>query len=425
LHHKSDFDIQHVLFSVLSCTAWKCALAANSEQNSVCVETIPKGNHLLRSGRKPSLPCVLSARGRITEMKAHSLVLVFATCALFGCQAKKISEKPKESPPQDLHVTSGGFIENHPERGTLHGVCESDATRNVLNCDIHNGLLDWTVTEITIGVTWSPYKDDDKGYFRERVSIEPLMTSRVSVRLGLQLPPDDVVKPRGRPPKAIKHWSWLVAEAKGVPLQNSATPDNAELKKEIIVGCIAAIATAIPAALLFWWTWKRDQERIIVKKVIPHSPTLTDQSVPEKDEFGPVFNILITNRSLFPIYLSAFGVSIDGEVIVLESPLLPVKMKANPDPYSNRPNIADADSDPREILSQKSTTVERYANRAKVASTLTRAAERHNTSAETILTSSKVFAIVLSQARNEFTSESFRHRIWRTTKTRLKRRPKT
>jgi hypothetical protein len=358
-------------------------------------------------------------------MKALSLAFAFAACTLFGCQATQISEKPKEFPPQDLHITSGGFIENHTERGTLNGVCESDATRNVLNCDIHNGLLDWTVTEITIGVTWSPYKDDDKGYFRERVSIEPLVTSRVSVRLGLQLPPDDVVKSRGRPPKPMKHWSWLIAEAKGVPLQNSATPDHSELKKEIIVGCIAGLATAIPAALLFWWTWQRDQERIIVKKVIPHSPTLTDQWVPEKDKFGPVFNILITNRSLFPIYLSAFGVSIDGEVIVLESPMLPVKMKANPDPYSNRPNIADADSDPREIPSQKFTTVEMYANRAKVASTLTKAAERRNTSADKILTSSKVFVIVLSQAGNEFTSESFRQRIWRTTKTRLKRRPKS
>jgi hypothetical protein len=159
-------------------------------------------------------------------MKVHSLVFSFAACALFGCQATQIYEKPKESPSQDLRITSGGFIENHPERGTLHGVCETDATRNVLNCDIHNGLWDWTRTEITIGVTWSPPTDDDKGYFRERISIEPLMTSQVSVRLGRQLPPDDIVKSRGLPPKTMKHWSWLIADAKGVPLHNSAKPGN-------------------------------------------------------------------------------------------------------------------------------------------------------------------------------------------------------
>lgn len=372
---------------------------------------------------------MLSARGRIAEMKVHSLVFAVAACALFGCQATQIYEKPKEPPPQDLRITSGGFVESHPERGTLHGVCETDATRTVLNCDIHNGLLDWTVTEITIGVTWSPHEDDDKRYFRESVSIEPLMTSQVSVRLGLQLPLDDVIKSRSLPPKRMKHWSWLIADAKGVPLHNSAKPGNSELTKEIIVGCIAAIATAIftgiPAALLFWWTWQRDQERIIVKKLIIHSATIADHWVADIDAFGPVFNILIRNRSLFPIYVSAVGFSIDGEVIELEHPLFPAKMKANPDPYSNRPNIADGDSDPREILSQKFTTVDTYKDRAKVASALTKAAERRNTSAERILTSSKVFAIVVSQAGNQFTSESFHQRIWRRTTTRLKRRQKT
>jgi hypothetical protein len=90
-------------------------------------------------------------------MKADSLVFAFAACVLFGCHATQRLEKPKESLSQELRVTSGGFIENHPERGKLDGVCEADPTRNVLNCDIHNGLLDWTVTEIIIGVRWSPY----------------------------------------------------------------------------------------------------------------------------------------------------------------------------------------------------------------------------------------------------------------------------
>ena len=141
--------------------------------------------------------------------------------ALFGCQdVTKTSEKPKDSAQQqDLRITLGGFIENHPERGVLGGVCGTDTTRNVLNCDIYNGLLDWTVTEITLMVGWLPYKDNDKRYYREPVSIESLKTSPVSVRLGLQLPLDTVVELRNRPPITSKHWRWLFVGAKGLPRQ--------------------------------------------------------------------------------------------------------------------------------------------------------------------------------------------------------------
>src|ERR1043166_6065289 len=130
-----------------------------------------------------------------------------------------------------------------------------------------------------------------------------------------------------------------------------------ELAKEIIVGCVAALATAVPAALLFWWTWQRDQERLIVKKLIPHWPTLTGDSIPETDAFGPVFEILVRNRSLFPVYVSAAGFLIDGEVIELQSPFFPAKMKRNPDPRAGGAYIADDSSDPRELPSQKFTTV--------------------------------------------------------------------
>jgi len=44
-----------------------------------------------------------------------------------------------------------------------------------------------------------------------------------------------------------------------------------ELTKEIIVRSMAAIAAAlfsgIPAAVLVWWTWQRDRERVIVQKL--------------------------------------------------------------------------------------------------------------------------------------------------------------
>ena len=111
---------------------------------------------------------------------------------------------------QDLHITLGGFVENHPEGGKLDGVCDTDHTRNVLHCDLYNGLRDWTVTEITLRLTWSPYDNDSKRYYRVPVSIEPLNTERVSVRLGLQLPPDEGVGTR-----TMTHWEWLIENARG------------------------------------------------------------------------------------------------------------------------------------------------------------------------------------------------------------------
>jgi len=72
-------------------------------------------------------------------------------------------------------------------------------------------------TEVTIGLTWIPYGDDDKSYFREVVSIEPLKTGQVSIRLGTQLPPDTYLRFRNKAPVASQHWSWLLANARGVP----------------------------------------------------------------------------------------------------------------------------------------------------------------------------------------------------------------
>ncbi len=132
------------------------------------------------------------------------LVPLFALTFAWVLPASSLAQEKK--PEQDLRITFGGFLENHPEGGKLNGVCGTDDTRNVLNCDIYNGLLDWTVTEIILAVIWSPYGDDDKRYYRVHVSIEPLTTERTTVSLGLQLPPDDMVG---------HHWHWLIASARG------------------------------------------------------------------------------------------------------------------------------------------------------------------------------------------------------------------
>jgi hypothetical protein len=102
------------------------------------------------------------------------------------------------------------------EHQKIDGVCGTDETRNVLNCDIHNGLQDWRVTELVIRVTWAPYSEDDVRDFRQRISIAPLTTETIHVRLGAQLPTDTYLLG-----KADSHWSWLVVNAKGVPAQSA------------------------------------------------------------------------------------------------------------------------------------------------------------------------------------------------------------
>ena len=156
-------------------------------------------------------------------MRASSIAVACVACALLGCDVANISENHKESSQaQKLPITLGGFVENHPERGELGGTCTPDGNRDILNCDVYNGLMDWVLTEITIAVTWSPYGDDDKRYYREAVSIAPLQTRQVSIRLGLQLPSDDVYRFRGRPPIATSHWEWLFAGARGSPVSVNA-----------------------------------------------------------------------------------------------------------------------------------------------------------------------------------------------------------
>ncbi|MDR3412062.1 MAG: hypothetical protein P4L87_14150 [Formivibrio sp.] len=110
-----------------------------------------------------------------------------------------------------------------------------------------------------------------------------------------------------------------------------------ELEKETIVACVGAAFSGVPAVLLFWWTWRRDQERLIVQKVIDHYPTLGGEQVIAKDPSGiPLMDVLIRNRSLFPVRVAAVGFKIDKTVIQLETLDWPVKVKRNPNPYQGK-----------------------------------------------------------------------------------------
>ncbi len=139
-------------------------------------------------------------------------VLVALGAVVLAGSLASAADRQESNADQDLRITLGGFVQDHPEGGKLGGGCGPDDTRNVLVCDIYNGLLGWTVTEVLLGVEWSPHGDDDKRFYRVSVSIEPLTTERVSVRLGLQLPPDRQLAPGTRP---IRSWHWLIMNARG------------------------------------------------------------------------------------------------------------------------------------------------------------------------------------------------------------------
>jgi hypothetical protein len=186
---------------------------------------------------------------------------------------------------------------------------------------------------------------------------------------------------------------------------------------------LTALFTGIPAALLFWWTWQRDQERLVVQKLFPNWQTITGNWVSEKDEFGPVFGILIRNRSLFSVHISAVGFDIDGEIIQLEHPLFPMKMKRNPDPHSQFPYIGDDDSDPQEIPSLKSTHVSlNRADRPSIAAALLAASEKHKVSIENLLKSPRVAALVALETGKQFTSMPFMKRIGREVRDRISKK---
>jgi hypothetical protein len=144
---------------------------------------------------------------------AISLSLVCQAC-VEGTPSHDV--KPREEPEQELQITFGGFIQNGPEDQLLDGQCVSDAARNVLGCDIHNGFVNWNITEVTFQVILTGDVQHHPHYYRERMSIAPLKTEHVDIRLAMQLPPDDQLKIRGKPfGKPLSHWDWLIVGAKG------------------------------------------------------------------------------------------------------------------------------------------------------------------------------------------------------------------
>jgi hypothetical protein len=139
-----------------------------------------------------------------------------------GCQGR-VAPAPHDVTKREqvLPLTLGGFLKDGPEAERVQGVCGPDNSRNLLNCDIYNGLLGWTITEVTLYVSWSPYEKKDLRYYQVPVTIQPQTTEHVTVRLGLQLPPDEVdevyeVLHHGKF-QTSRQWAWQNIGAKGYP----------------------------------------------------------------------------------------------------------------------------------------------------------------------------------------------------------------
>lgn len=182
-----------------------------------------------------------------------------------------------------------------------------------------------------------------------------------------------------------------------------------ELEKETIVACVGAAFSGVPAVLLFWWTWRRDQERLIVQKAINHYPQLGGERVVAKDQSGiPIMDVLIRNRSLFPVRVGAVGFKIDKTVIQLETLDWPVKLKRNPNPYTVLSEVPD-DRDPSELRPGESVMIalRDTADRNALCSAITSACQKHKMTPEELVLSRKVKALVALESGRQFSSLPF------------------
>jgi hypothetical protein len=138
---------------------------------------------------------------RVTGSVASILIALLT----LGCA--RTSSSPKENGrqrEQELQITLGGSIKDHPEEGSLDGICGVvDNTRREISCDIYNGLSHWKLTQVTIILNWYPYEDDDRRDYRLPVSLAPLTSVRQTFSLGIQLPPDTTVLGH-----KMGHWGW-------------------------------------------------------------------------------------------------------------------------------------------------------------------------------------------------------------------------
>jgi hypothetical protein len=188
------------------------------------------GQHRTRQveKRKPreaaSLPTMQGYQIRkVLAVRRYSFVVMagmfLLTLACDETPGSVSNSTPKAQPEQDLTITFGGFLQNGPQDELLDGQCSRNATRDVLQCDIHNGFAKWNITEITFQVIRGSDPETERHYYRERTSIASLQTETIAIKLGMQLPADTYFKRRNGGVDTFTHWSWLIVGAKGQPIK--------------------------------------------------------------------------------------------------------------------------------------------------------------------------------------------------------------
>jgi hypothetical protein len=148
---------------------------------------------------------------RTDALKMNRCVRLSLLTSILLCGCSNPAPNAKKSPSeQNIPITFGGFIQGGNEKETVDGICRPDIGRSILTCDIHNGLPGWTLTQLDIRITTSPYSDSDVKDYRQRVLIPSLNTGSFTFHLGATLPNDTSLA--GKP---LTHWGWLIAGAWG------------------------------------------------------------------------------------------------------------------------------------------------------------------------------------------------------------------
>jgi hypothetical protein len=168
---------------------------------------------------RPVCAMMSAEKGGILPVKFLSTAVAIASLVLcIGCEtAPSTVSNPEQELEQDLTMTFGGFLQNGPQDELLDGQCSRNATRDVLQCDVHNGLMKWNISEITFQVIRTGDPENERHYYRQRVSIAPLQTETMVIKLGMRLPADTYLNMHNREVKTFTHWSWLIVGAKGRP----------------------------------------------------------------------------------------------------------------------------------------------------------------------------------------------------------------
>jgi hypothetical protein len=85
------------------------------------------------------------------------------------------------------------------------------------------------------------------------------------------------------------------------------TPDQ---KIELWVASLTALPTIVFTGWVAWWTWRRDQERIIVQYSPLHWKTIDGK---QTDATLCALGIVVRNLSLYPVRITALGFLLEGK----------------------------------------------------------------------------------------------------------------